>query len=217
MEFLPVKRALLSVTDKSGLVDFAGFLAGNGVELVSTGGTFKILTRAGLPVIQVSTLTGFPEILDGRVKTLHPGIHGGILADKDNPAHLRALEELRLRAFDLVCVNLYDFSGALEKKLDLRATIEEIDIGGPCLLRAAAKNYHSVLVLPSPLFYEEARSLLQAGRLKSPLDFRRKTAAAAFAAVSAYDAMIAAWMREEMEEEIEAELRGPRRAGSNPG
>ncbi|MDL2285712.1 IMP cyclohydrolase [Desulfovibrio sp. OttesenSCG-928-F07] len=194
MDFLPVKRALLSVTDKNGLAEFAGFLANNGVELVSTGGTFKALQEAGLPVKQVSEVTGFPEIMGGRVKTLHPKIHGGILADKDNPEHLQTLADLHISTFDLVCVNLYNFAGALAKKLDTRATIEEIDIGGPCLLRASAKNYHSILVLPGVEFYAEARALLEKGNMTVPLDFRRKTAAATFAATSAYDGMIAKWM-----------------------
>lgn len=194
MESLPIKRALLSVTDKSGLVEFARFLSDNGVELVSTGGTYKALAEAGLPVKQVSEVTGFPEIMGGRVKTLHPKIHGGILADKDNPEHLATLAELGIAAFDLVCVNLYNFSGALEKKLDRRATIEEIDIGGPCLIRASAKNYDSILVLPSVSFYSEARELMKTGKMSVPLAFRQKTAAAAFAATAAYDAMIAGWI-----------------------
>ncbi|MDR2503188.1 MAG: IMP cyclohydrolase, partial [Deltaproteobacteria bacterium] len=161
MDVLPIKRALLSVTDKGGLTEFAVFLAERGVELLSTGGTFAVLKNAGLPVMEVSALTGFPEILGGRVKTLHPKIHGGILADKDRPEHMRALGELDIKPFDLVCVNLYNFAGALEKKLAERAVIEEIDIGGPCLLRAAAKNYHSVLVLPGVEFYAEARAQLE--------------------------------------------------------
>lgn len=194
MDLLPIKRALLSVTDKSGLVDLARFLAENGVELVSTGGTCKALRDAALPVKQVSEITGFPEIMGGRVKTLHPKIHGGILADKDNPEHLAALAEHGIAAFDLVCVNLYDFSGALAKGLDRRATIEEIDIGGPCLLRASAKNYDSLLVLPGVEFYAKARELMSAGNMRVPLDFRRQTAAAAFAATADYDAMIAGWM-----------------------
>ncbi|MCL1916195.1 MAG: IMP cyclohydrolase [Desulfovibrionaceae bacterium] len=194
MEILPVKRALLSVTDKSGLVEFASFLSGRGVDLVSTGGTFKALREAGLAVTEVSALTGFPEMLGGRVKTLHPKVHGGILADKDNPDHRRTLEDLDIAPFDLVCVNLYNFAGALEKRLGERETIEEIDIGGPCLLRAAAKNFHSVLVLPGVEFYAEARARLEQAD-GAHLDFRRKTAAAAFALVSAYDAAIAAWLR----------------------
>ena len=194
MELLPIRRALLSVTDKSELVEFAAFLAAQGVELVSTGGTFKALQAAGLPVTEVSVLTGFPEILGGRVKTLHPKVHGGILADKDNPEHGRVLQEMRIAPFDLVCVNLYNFAGALEKRLGERETIEEIDIGGPCLLRAAAKNFHSVLPLPGVEFYAEARALLEKEG-GAPLAFRRRMAEAAFALVSSYDAAIAAWLR----------------------
>jgi phosphoribosylaminoimidazolecarboxamide formyltransferase/IMP cyclohydrolase len=194
MELLPVKRALLSVTDKSGLADFASFLVKGGVELVSTGGTRKTLQAAGLPVTPVSAVTGFPEILGGRVKTLNPYIHGGILADKDNPEHLKTLEEHKIKPFDLVCVNLYNFSGTLAKKLDERASIEEIDIGGPCLLRAAAKNFHSLLALPGVAFYAEARRELERNGMSVSLDFRRRTAAAAFKATAGYDAMIAGWL-----------------------
>lgn len=194
MELLPIKRALLSVTDKNGLVEFARFLADNGVELVSTGGTYKTLSAASLPVRQVSDVTGFPEIMGGRVKTLHPKIHGGILADKDNPDHMATLAEHGIAAFDLVCVNLYDFSGALSKGLDRRSTIEEIDIGGPCLLRASAKNHDSILVLPSIEFYAEAQKLMEENNMRVPLAFRQKTAASAFVATSAYDAMISGWL-----------------------
>lgn len=194
MDLLPIKRALLSVTDKSGLVELARFLADNGVELISTGGTYKTLQAASLPVKQVSEVTGFPEIMGGRVKTLHPGIHGGILADKDNSEHLAVLAEHGISAFDLVCVNLYNFSGALGKGLDRRSTIEEIDIGGPCLLRASAKNYDSVLVLPSVDFYAKAQELMAAGGMRVPLEFRQQTAAAAFAITAAYDASISGWL-----------------------
>ena len=131
MDFLPIRRALLSVTHKDGLAEFATFLHANGVELVSTGGTLKFLENAGLPVTAVSDVTGFPEILGGRVKTLHPHIHGGILADKDNPEHLAVLKEKGIKAFDLICVNLYDFESALAKGLKPCEAIEEIDIGGP--------------------------------------------------------------------------------------
>ena len=150
MDILPIRRAILSVTDKSGLVEFATFLTSRGVELISTGGTQKALEAAGLPVTAVSTVTGFPEILGGRVKTLHPKIHAGILANKDEPTHMQTLAEKGIRPFDLVCVNLYDFAGAVERHLSLEQAVEEIDIGGPCMLRAAAKNFHSILVLPSP-------------------------------------------------------------------
>lgn len=194
MEFLPIKRALLSVTDKTDLIPFAAFLADNGVALVSTGGTCKALKDAGLPVTQVSDVTGFPEIMDGRVKTLHPRIHGGILADKDNPAHLAQLAEHGIEPFDLICVNLYNFAEAVNKGLDLRAAIEEIDVGGPCMIRAAAKNFHSMLVVPHVKFYPEVRAALEKNSRKAPLDLRRKLAAAAFAATSAYDRMIADYL-----------------------
>ncbi|MDR2161983.1 MAG: IMP cyclohydrolase [Desulfovibrio sp.] len=191
MEWLPVRRALLSVTDKSGLGDFAGFLSSAGVELVSTGGTLAFLREKGLPALAVSEVTGFPEILDGRVKTLHPRIHGGILADKDNPLHLAALAEHGIRAFDLVCVNLYDFAGAAHRNPDPRSLLEEIDIGGPCLLRAAAKNYHSLLVVPAVSRYDQVREELSRRGMRASLPLRRGLAACAFAATAAYDSLIA--------------------------
>lgn len=197
MDFLPIKRAILSVTDKSGLVEFASFLASNGVDLVSTGGTCAALQDAGLAVTQVSRVTGFPEIMGGRVKTLHPAIHGGILADKDNPEHLATLAEHGIGTFDLVCVNLYNFAGAAARGLDARAAIEEIDIGGPCMLRASAKNYHSVLVAPSPAWYVRIREELGQNGMKAPLALRREAAVAAFAATSAYDGMIADYLKPE--------------------
>ena len=194
MDFLPIKRAILSVTDKSGLPDFAAFLVKGGVGLVSTGGTFKTLQDAGLPVTQVSEVTAFPEIMGGRVKTLHPAIHGGILADKDNPEHLATLAEHGIRTFDLVCVNMYNFADAARKGLDLRSAIEEIDIGGPCMLRAAAKNYHSVMVVPAPTYYQRIQEALHANTMRAPLDLRQELAAATFAATSTYDTMIATYI-----------------------
>lgn len=192
MDQLPIKRALLSVTHKDGLADFAAFLHGQGVELVSTGGTMKFLLEQGLPVIAVSEVTGFPEILGGRVKTLNPRIHGGILADKDNPDHLATLAEHGIAPFDLVCVNLYDFASALEKKLPVRGMVEEIDIGGPCLLRASAKNFHSILVLPDPQYYKEAMDQLKQGSVG--LAFRKRMAARTYRITSRYDDMIATWL-----------------------
>lgn len=194
MDCLPIRRALVSVTHKEGLAEFASFLHERGVELVSTGGTLKFLEASGLPVTAVSAVTGFPEILGGRVKTLHPHIHGGILADKDNPAHLATLAEKGIKAFDLVCVNLYDFESALAKGLQPREAIEEIDIGGPCLLRAASKNYHSMLVLSSPEAYTEARRELIPDTTVS-LAFRKRMAADTFARTSRYDDMIATFLR----------------------
>jgi len=195
MEMLPIRRAILSVTDKTGLADFAVFLAGNGVELVSTGGTCKMLQAAGLKVTQVSEVTGFPEIMGGRVKTLHPAIHGGILADKDNSEHLQTLGEHGIKTFDLVCVNLYNFAEAAAKQLDLRSIIEEIDIGGPCMLRASAKNYHSVMVVPAPSLYPRIREVLEENDMRAPLGLRLELAAATFTATSAYDGMIAVYLR----------------------
>ena len=193
MEQLHIRRALLSVTHKEQLEDLAIFLHQYGVELVSTGGTMKALKAVGLPVTPVSEVTGFPEILGGRVKTLHPHIHGGVLADKDNPEHLATLHERGIAPFDLVCVNLYNFESALAKGLSPREAIEEIDIGGPCLLRAAAKNYHSMLVLPDPDTYADARSEL-AANMSVGLAFRKRMAALAFARTSRYDAMIADYL-----------------------
>ena len=199
MDFLPVRRALLSVTDKGGLVEFARFLAGHGVDLVSTGGTLGALEAAGLAVTPVSRVTGFPEILNGRVKTLHPHIHAGILANKDNPGHLATLRELGIQPFDLICVNLYNFAAAAAKSLCLTEIVEEIDIGGPCMLRAAAKNFHSVLVASDPARYPEIMQALEAqarkGVLHASLELRRLGAAAAFAATAAYDVMIADYLK----------------------
>ena len=195
MDLLPIRRAILSVTAKSGLAEFAGFLAGIGVELVSTGGTMKALQAAGLPVKQVSDVTGFPEILGGRVKTLHPKIHGGILCNKDLPEHLETLKQMDIVPIDLVCVNLYNFAGAVSRKLSLEQAVEEIDIGGPCMIRAAAKNYHSVLVVPSPEWYGPAMDDLKAHDMRSSLEFRQLMASRAFDATSRYDALITSYIR----------------------
>lgn len=189
MQLLPIKRALLSVTDKSGLVEFATFLAEQGVELVSTGGTRKKLADAGLNVISVSEVTGFPEIMGGRVKTLHPHVHGGILADKDNPEHLSTLADLGIKTFDLICVNLYNFAEAARKGLELRDAVEQIDIGGPCMLRATAKNFHSMAVVPGVQYYERIMEAIQKdGGLD--LALRKEMAVETFRQTSEYDAMI---------------------------
>jgi len=194
MEFLPVKRALVSVTNKAGLPELARFLSAAGVELVSTGGTRKLLADEGLPVTAVSEVTGFPEILNGRVKTLHPAIHGGILADKDNPEHLATLASHGIAPFDMVVVNLYAFDKALAKGLPLAGMVEEIDIGGPTLLRASAKNFNSILVVPDPAFYPEVMDTLAQNAMRAPLPLRRKTAAATFRKTSVYDDAIATYL-----------------------
>ena len=195
MDLLPIKRAILSVTDKTNLIPLATFLVEHGVELVSTGGTMKAIENAGLPVKSVSSVTGFPEILNGRVKTLHPHIHAGILANKDNPEHMKVLEELNIRPFDLVVVNLYNFAGAVSRQLSLEQAVEEIDIGGPCMIRAAAKNFHSILVLPGTEWYEAAIEELKANNMCVSLLFRQRMASRAFDATSRYDALITSYIR----------------------
>ncbi len=194
MDFLPIRRAILSVTDKTGLSEFARFLANNGVELVSTGGTFNYLKDLGLHVVPVSDVTHFPEIMGGRVKTLHPAIHGGILADKDTPDHMDTLAKHNIATFDLVCVNLYNFAEAANKGLPLREAVEQIDIGGPCMLRAAAKNYHSILVVPNISYYARIMKELAENENKAPLSLRKDLAAATFTATAAYDGMIAQYL-----------------------
>ena len=195
MDLLPIHRAILSVTDKTGLVEFAKFLVDKGVELVSTGGTMKCLKEGGLPVKAVSDVTGFPEILGGRVKTLHPMIHGGILCNKDLPEQLETVKKMGITPVDLVCVNLYNFAGAVSRHLSLEQAVEEIDIGGPCMLRAAAKNYHSVLVVPGVEWYEPAMEDLKEHNMCSSLEFRQLMASRTFDATSRYDALITSYIR----------------------
>ena len=194
MEMLPIRRALLSVTDKTGLVEFARFLQDNGVEIVSTGGTRRALVEAGLDVVSVSEVTGFPEIMNGRVKTLHPHVHGGVLADKDEPEHLATLEKLGIKTFDCVCVNLYDFADAAGRGLDLKQAVEQIDIGGPTLLRASAKNYHSVLVVPETALYGKVREEMERGNGSVGLALRQETAVRTFEITSRYDSLIAGYL-----------------------
>src|ERR1044071_2464532 len=151
-----IRRALLSVSDKTGLVELARALAGFGVEILSTGGTAKALRDAGLEVRDVSDVTGFPEMLDGRVKTLHPRIHGGILAVRDNPEHARALEEHAIGPIDMVVVNLYPFEQTIAREgVTLEEAVEQIDIGGPSMVRSAAQNFNDVAVVVSPKLYPD--------------------------------------------------------------
>lgn len=194
MNFIQIQRAIVSVTQKDGLIELAKFLHENKVELVSTGGTLTTLTSAGIPVTAVSSVTGFPEILGGRVKTLHPKIHGGILVDKTNIDHVTTLQQLDIQAFDLVCVNLYDFATALTNKLNQYDMIEKIDIGGPCMLRAAAKNFHNVLVLPNVKTYHEAIKELSTHNMKASLAFRRRMAIETFHQTSQYDQLITSYL-----------------------
>ncbi len=187
-----VKRALLSVTDKTGLVEFAGVLAGLGVELVSTGGTAKALRDAGLMVLDVAELTGFPEMLDGRVKTLHPGVHGGILHRRDVPEHVAAVAEHGIAPIDMVVVNLYAFEKtAAREGVTTPELIENIDIGGPSMLRSAAKNFADVAVVANAADYPALTEELQANGGKLSLETRWRLARAAFATTAAYDSAIA--------------------------
>ena len=192
----PAARALLSVSDKTGLTEFARGLAALGFELVSTGGTKKHLEAAGLAVTGVSAVTGFPEILDGRVKTLHPKIHGGILADRSKPAHNAALAEHGIARFDLVAVNLYPFESTIARPdIAEPEAIEMIDIGGPAMIRAAAKNFGSLAVVVDPCDYEPFLAAVRAGGGAAATDFRRRLAQKAFAHTAAYDAAIAGWLQ----------------------
>lgn len=194
-----VRRALLSVSDKTGLLDLARELDALGVELVSTGGTHQALATAGLPVRKVAEVTGFPEILDGRVKTLHPKIHGGILADRALPSHLHELEQHDIDAFDLVVVNLYPFrQTAARPGVSFAEVIENIDIGGPTMIRAAAKNFAHVLIVVEPSDYSELVTAIRAaGAGAVPTALRRRLAEKAFRHTQAYDAAISSWLAEQ--------------------
>jgi phosphoribosylaminoimidazolecarboxamide formyltransferase / IMP cyclohydrolase len=187
MTQIKIKRALLSVSDKSGLVELATALAGHGVELVSTGGTAKALRDAGLTVRDISDLTGFPEMMDGRVKTLHPKVHGGLLAVRDNPEHVASMLAHDIGAIDLVVVNLYPFVETVMKGAPRDEIIENIDIGGPSMIRSAAKNHASVAIVTDPADY----AVVASGT--TTLDQRKKLAAKAYSATAVYDAMISQW------------------------
>ena len=192
------RRALVSVSDKRGVEDFARRLSGMGFEIISTGGTAKALTEAGVKVVPVSEVTGAPEILGGRVKTLHPKIHGGILADLGDPDHVEQLVEQDIGPIDLVCINLYPFEETVAGGATEKEAIEQIDIGGPAMLRAAAKNFGSVTVVPSPEFYEEVLAALE-GEGHFQAETRRRLALAAFRRTAEYDAAISDWLGERVE------------------
>lgn len=192
---MKIGRALISVSDKTGVVDFARGLAGLGVALLSTGGTARALREAGLEVRDVADFTGFPEMLDGRVKTLHPGVHAGLLFRRDNAAHAAALREHGLEAIDLVCVNLYPFEATVARPDVTRAeAVEQIDIGGPSMLRSAAKNHAAVTVVTDPADYPAVLDDLRAHDGQTTLALRQALAQKAFARTAAYDAAIAAYL-----------------------
>ncbi|MEH3035281.1 MAG: bifunctional phosphoribosylaminoimidazolecarboxamide formyltransferase/IMP cyclohydrolase [Sphingomonas adhaesiva] len=187
MTTIPIRRALLSVSDKTGIVDLATALAAKGVELVSTGGTAKALRDAGLPVKDISDLTGFPEMMDGRVKTLHPKVHGGLLAVRDDAAHVAAMDEHGIGAIDLVVVNLYPFQQTVAKGAGRDEIVENIDIGGPSMVRSAAKNHAFVAIVTDPADYP----LVASG--ETTFHNRKRLAAKAYALTAEYDAAIASW------------------------
>jgi len=188
-----IRRALLSVSDKTGLAELGQALAARGVELVSTGGTAKALRDAGLAVMDISELTGFPEMMDGRVKTLHPKVHGGLLAVRDNPEHAAAMADHAIGAIDLVVVNLYPFEATVAKGAARDEVIENIDIGGPSMVRSAAKNHAFVTIVTDPADYAGLLAELEAQDGATSYDFRRLLAMRAFSATAAYDAMISQW------------------------
>ncbi|MBC8131098.1 MAG: bifunctional phosphoribosylaminoimidazolecarboxamide formyltransferase/IMP cyclohydrolase, partial [Rhizobiaceae bacterium] len=192
-----VRRALLSVSDKTGLAAFAGALVGHGVELVSTGGTRKALEEAGLAVRDVSELTGFPEIMDGRVKTLHPGVHGGLLGVRADPAHAAAMEVHGIAPIDLLVVTLYPFEETVRSGAGYAASVENIDVGGPAMIRAAAKNHATLTVATDPADYAEILEALGETGGETTLGLRKRLAARAFARTAAYDAAISSWFAAE--------------------
>ena len=188
---MQIKRALFSVWNKDGIVELGQFLAAQNIEILSTGGTKEVLEKAGLDITSISFLTGSGAVMDGRVKTLHPKVFGGILADRENPQHLHDLEYLHGLEIDIVVVNFYPFvQEAVEKKLKFKKAIEFIDIGGPSMIRAAAKNYHSVLPICNPGLYLEFMDTFTETDGDIPLDFREKLAAEVFAMTADYETAI---------------------------
>ncbi|HEX3502444.1 MAG TPA: bifunctional phosphoribosylaminoimidazolecarboxamide formyltransferase/IMP cyclohydrolase [Xanthobacteraceae bacterium] len=193
-------RALISVSDKTGLDEFARALSGFGIELISTGGTRKALTDAGLKVLDVSDVTGFPEMMDGRVKTLHPAVHGGLLAIRNNPLHVEAMQAHRIKPIDILVVNLYPFEETVAGNADFATCIENIDIGGPAMIRAAAKNHDDVAVVVDASDYEALLEELAAHNGMTTLALRRRLAAKAYARTAAYDSAISNWFAGELGE-----------------
>ena len=222
-----VRRALISVSDKTGLIETAQALADLGVEVVSTGGTRAAIAAAGLPVIDVADVTGHPEMMDGRVKTLHPAVHGALLGVRDAPEHARAMAEHGIVGVDLLYVNLYPFEATVAAGGDFDTCVENIDIGGPAMIRSAAKNHAYVAVCTAPQDVAKVLTALEAGNGATSLTLRRELAAKAFARTAAYDAAIAGWFAAQIETPpgaqawpshklIGGELRQTMRYGENP-
>ena len=221
-EIQTIARALISVSDKNGLVDLAKHLVGYGVEILSTGGSADRLRQAGIKVTEVGDYTGFPEMMDGRVKTLHPKIHGGLLQRRDNPAHLDAAKQHNIPPIDLVIVNLYPFRATVARGADFETCVENIDIGGPAMIRAAAKNHDFVTVVTDAAQYDDLLIELKAHKGGTSLAFRKKLAAAAYAHTASYDAAVSGWFAGQVGEDypdtltLAATLRQKLRYGENP-
>jgi phosphoribosylaminoimidazolecarboxamide formyltransferase / IMP cyclohydrolase len=226
MTLRPIRRALLSVSDKTGLVEFAKALAARGTVLISTGGTAKALREAGLAVTDVSDITGFPEMMDGRVKTLHPKIHGGLLALRDQADHAQAMREHGIEGIDLLVSNLYPFEATVAKGAGFDEAVENIDIGGPAMIRAAAKNHDWVAVVVDPEDYAALLTELEANRGATSLALRRRLAQTAYARTAAFDAAVSNWLASELAKSgdktpprwrsLAGWLRQPLRYGENP-
>ena len=190
---VPIGRALISVSDKTGVLDLARALAAEGVELISTGGTAGLLRDAGLAVRDVAEVTGFPEMMDGRVKTLHPAVHGGLLALRDDDEHLLAMAAHGIEPIDLLIVNLYPFEATVARGADYATCIENIDIGGPAMIRAAAKNHRFVAVVTDPADYTPLLAQMKAHQGATTLAFRKTLALHAYSRTAAYDAAVSGW------------------------
>ena len=221
-DLYPVRRALLSVSDKTGLIELGRALAGKGVELLSTGGSAKTLRDAGLDVKDVSEVTGFPEMMDGRVKTLHPKVHGGLLALRDNAEHVKAMDEHGIGGIDLLVVNLYPFEAALARGADYDEMIENIDIGGPAMIRASAKNHGFVATVVDVEDYDALIAELETNDGQTTYAFRQKLAQIAYARTGAYDAAVSNWMADAIGETaprrrvVAGQIKQTLRYGENP-
>lgn len=222
-DLVPVRRALISLSDKTGLEELASGLARHGVEIVSTGGTAAKLRAAGADVRDISDLTGFPEMMDGRVKTLHPKVHGGLLGVRDNPEHAAAMEEHEIAPIDLVVVNLYPFLSTVMSGADRDTVIENIDIGGPSMVRSAAKNHAHVAIVTDPADYSALLDELDAHSGATTVELRRKLAAKAYALTAEYDSTISQWFafadqgeRWPVKWTLSSTMKMPLRYGENP-
>ena len=219
---MTIQRALISVTDKTGIVAFAQFLVASGVEILSTGGTAQLLRYNGIDVRDVAEATKFPEMMEGRLKTLHPAVHGGLLARRDAPEHMQAAAAHNIGMIDLLVVNLYPFEATLAKTTDYDTLVENIDIGGPAMIRAAAKNHAHVAVIVDPADYAALQQLLQQNDGEIPFDARKKLAAKALSRTAAYDTLIASWLSGAANDQpwpeflLDAKLQGALRYGENP-